>query len=102
ASERGVKVVGVCGGAMMVGTRINDPHRVEGRGGDVDGLGLVGLSTELATTKTTAATRVRFGSLPAPWTRLSAHVADGYEIRYGVVTSAAPAVADGVWIAGNV
>ncbi len=102
ACERGVRIVGVCGGAMMAGTRVSDPHHVEGAGGEIDGLGLLPLSTKLATTKTTTATRVRFGSLPVPWTGLSSREADGYEIRHGVVASDATAVAHGVWVSGNV
>src|SRR5690606_18829503 len=53
AAARGAKVVGVCGGAMMAGIRVADPHGVEGAGGGIDGLGLARLSTELAVTKRT-------------------------------------------------
>jgi len=99
--DLGVRVVGVCGGAMMVGDRIADPHGVEG-GGERHGLELIRLTTEMAASKATTATRVRFGPLAEPWSALSAVAADGYEIRYGVVSGSARAVAEGVGVAGNV
>jgi adenosylcobyric acid synthase len=30
ATARGVRVIGICGGAMMLGAQISDPHGVEG------------------------------------------------------------------------
>jgi adenosylcobyric acid synthase len=45
---------------------------------------------------------VSFQALAEPWSALSAVAADGYEIRYGVVSGSAPSVAEGVWVAGNV
>jgi adenosylcobyric acid synthase len=100
AAAAGTRIVGVCGGAMIAGRRILDPHRVEG--GDIDGLGLVELSTEMASTKVTTATRITIGGAPLVWSRLDGITADGYEIRHGVVTGSAPALAPGVWTDGNV
>lgn len=101
AIRLGARVIGVCGGAMMAGERVSDPHGVEG-GGDLTGLGLIALTTEMGSAKTTTATRVRFGELPAPWARLSGVATHGYEIRYGNVSGAATKVADGAWARGNV
>jgi adenosylcobyric acid synthase len=102
ALDRGTRVIGVCGGAMMMGEWIADPHGAEGRGGDLEGLGLIALSTEMERGKTTIATQVRFRSLPVPWAALSGRTVDGYEIRYGNVTGQASAVAVGAWAAGGV
>jgi len=96
----GTRIVGVCGGAMLAGGRIADPHVVEG--GDLDGLGLVDLATEMAATKVTTATRVTFDPPPGAWAALRGVAADGYEIRYGVVTGTASAIGPGVWADGNV
>ena len=43
----GGRVIGICGGLQMLGTRIDDPHGVEGPAGSSDGLGLLHLSTTL-------------------------------------------------------
>jgi len=51
ASE-GAEVVGICGGYQMLGRSIADPDGVEA-GGKVEGLGLLAVTTRLATTKTT-------------------------------------------------
>jgi adenosylcobyric acid synthase len=87
---------------MMAGKRIADPHRMEGIGGSLDGLGLLALDTAMGRAKTTKSMRVQFQSVADPWADLSNLAVDGYEIRYGVMTGTATAVADGVWVNGNV
>jgi adenosylcobyric acid synthase len=48
----GREVVGICGGYQMLGRGIADPHGVES-GGEVEGLGLLDVTTQLARTKIT-------------------------------------------------
>lgn len=48
----GAEVVGICGGYQMLGRRIADPDGVEA-GGEVEGFGLLAVTTRLATIKTT-------------------------------------------------
>jgi adenosylcobyric acid synthase len=50
--RRGGKVFGVCGGYQMLGRRIADPDGIEGPPGEVDGLGLLDVSTVLTGDKT--------------------------------------------------
>ncbi|MFZ6817369.1 cobyric acid synthase [Undibacterium sp. Ji22W] len=47
----GGKVIGICGGYQMLGQVVSDPHGVEGRAGDSDGLGLLDITTELTQEK---------------------------------------------------
>lgn len=74
AVDRGVRVVGVCGGAMMLGREVVDSLGVEGgaaRG--VAGLGLIDTITTMQPTKRTELVDVEaFGQ-----------TFSGYEIRYG-------------------
>jgi adenosylcobyric acid synthase len=46
--RRGGRVLGLCGGYQMLGTRLDDPDGAEGPAGVVDGLGLLSVDTVLA------------------------------------------------------
>lgn len=83
AIDAGVRCIGVCGGAMMLGQSISDPHGVEGGvPGECRGLGALDVRTVMSATKTTTLTEVKaFG-----------HTYSGYEIRYGQLE---PFVTDG-------
>ncbi len=48
----GGKVLGICGGFQMLGKRVSDPWGVEGEPGDIAGLGLLDMETELIRDKT--------------------------------------------------
>jgi adenosylcobyric acid synthase len=45
--RRGGRVLGLCGGYQMLGCRVADPDGVEGPAGEVPGLGLLDVDTEL-------------------------------------------------------
>ncbi|MEP1122372.1 MAG: cobyric acid synthase [Ilumatobacter sp.] len=78
AARHGVRVIGVCGGAMMLGVEIVDPHGVEGPPGSiVAGLGLMDHSTVMGAEKLTT-----FGVIEAFGATYS-----GYEIRFGELTN---------------
>jgi len=74
--RRGGRVLGICGGYQMLGTRIADPDGVEGAPDAVDGLGLLPVTTVIGGEK-----RVRpvEGELAAAPVRFA-----GYEIHAGV------------------
>ena len=50
--RRGGKVLGLCGGYQMLGTRLADPEGIEGPAGAVEGLGLLDVETGLTGEKT--------------------------------------------------
>ncbi|MBM3559540.1 MAG: cobyric acid synthase [Alphaproteobacteria bacterium] len=54
ARRRGARVLGLCGGYQMLGTRIADPAGSEGPAGAVPGLGLLAVRTILGGDKTLA------------------------------------------------
>ncbi|MBS7661339.1 cobyric acid synthase [Pseudomonas lalucatii] len=76
----GGKLVGICGGLQMLGTRLDDPHGLEGVAGGSDGLGLLDFSTVLEPEKQLRNVRGRLRLEDAPVT--------GYEIHAGVSTGA--------------
>ncbi|WP_394559098.1 cobyric acid synthase [Aquipseudomonas alcaligenes] len=79
----GGKVLGICGGLQMLGTRIDDPHGLEGPAGSSAGLGLLDYATVLEPEKQlrNVCGRLSLGDLEV----------SGYEIHAGV--SSGPALA---------
>lgn len=75
-ARRGVPILGVCGGMQLLGHRILDPLNLEG--GDMDGLGLLDVTTTLMPEKVTAQRQVRVLSGTA-----SGGMVSGYEIHHG-------------------
>ena len=94
AAGAGTTILGVCGGLQMLGRELRDPTGLEG--GDVEGLGLLDLTTTMAPDKITRQRSV-------PWGEGSI---DGYEIHHGRTEPgplAEPWLADGLgWRQGNV
>jgi len=74
----GGHVLGICGGYQMLGTKVHDPHGLEGAPGDTDGLGLLPLETVLKAPKTTTVSRFEWEGAPGL----------GYEIHMGRTASA--------------
>ena len=79
----GGKVLGICGGLQMLGSRIDDPHGLEGPAGSGMGLGLLDYATVLEPEKQLRNVRGRLA--------LDDLDVSGYEIHAGV--SAGPALA---------
>ena len=88
----GGQVLGVCGGAMLLGHRIHDPSGVEGA---AEGLGLLAVDTVMHPSKLTRPTTIGFHDLPAPWRALDGLTVTGYEIRNGRLTAADGVDAEG-------
>ncbi|MEM7285399.1 MAG: cobyric acid synthase [Actinomycetota bacterium] len=86
AARSGVRVVGVCGGCMMLGGAIEDEAGVDGT---TAGLGLVDLSTTFAADKRVVRTTERLAGLPEEWAELEGVGFDGYEVRHGRIEGSA-------------
>ncbi len=78
----GGKLVGICGGFQMLGTRLHDPLGLEGADGSTSGLGLLDMETTLEAEKRLENVR---GTLDLP----GAPAVAGYEIHMGVSRGAA-------------
>ncbi len=75
ASNRKTEVVGICAGFQMLGKLIKDPHAIESDKGQIDGIGLLDVTTVMALEKTLQL---------ATATHLSSGLtAKGYEIHHG-------------------
>lgn len=75
-AKNGGHVFGVCGGYQMLGTKVHDPHGLEGPPGVTHGLGLLPLETVLKAPKTTTISRFEWDGTPGL----------GYEIHMGQTT----------------
>ncbi|MEM9513904.1 MAG: cobyric acid synthase [Actinomycetota bacterium] len=95
----GTRVLGVCGGAMMLGAAIDDPGGVEGA---ADGLGVLPLRTTMDPEKTTRHVRVVVPTLPGPWSAFAGLTIDGYEIRNGAIDGADCELSPLMWGRGAV
>ena len=73
--RRGGRVMGICGGYQMLGTRIRDPEGVDGAPGDDPGLGLLEVETTMESSKHLN----RVEAMHAP----TSQTVVGYEIHSG-------------------
>jgi adenosylcobyric acid synthase len=94
AAEAGRTILGVCGGLQMLGRELLDPGGLEG--GDITGLGLLDVTTTMATDKITRQRSIAWGEATI----------EGYEIHHGRTDAgglAEPWLPDGLgWRQGNV
>ncbi len=104
----GTRVLGICGGAMLLGEEVADPDGVEGgTPATADGLGLLPLTTTFQREKLLRHGPATVAShLPRPWEGLAGRtVPRTYEIRHGRIAGngATPALEAGLgWVDGNV
>lgn len=79
----GGTTIGVCGGAMILGERVDDPHGVEGA---TTSLGALPIVTTMARDKTVRSTTLRPHGLEGGFAALNGLEIAGYEIRNGVTS----------------
>lgn len=82
AAERGVPVLGVCGGYQMLGQTLSDPEHTE-MGGTLQGLGLLPIDTVFYAEKTRLQSRGAVCELSGVFSGLSGAALTGYQIHMG-------------------
>lgn len=90
-AEKGVPVVGICGGYQMIGEKVRDPLHVEGDTEEVEGLGLLPYVTTMQGEKNTYQVSFNCESLPFLGMNYSGNNLKGYEIHMGETVLTAPA-----------
>lgn len=83
AAERGIPVIGVCGGYQMLGRELRDPFNTESSHGSIPGLGLLDTITSFYPEKQTYQAEARIKGLSRLLPSLEGEVLQGYEIHMG-------------------
>ncbi|MCV6594635.1 MAG: cobyric acid synthase [Silicimonas sp.] len=78
--RRGGHILGICGGYQMLGTTIRDTEGIEGAPGEMTGLGLLDVTTEMTAEKRLTETPATHAASALPFL--------GYEIHKGRTTGA--------------
>ena len=84
--QQGVAVVGICGGYQMLGTKICDPQRIESSMEEIEGLGLLPITTVFSGTKETHRIRGRVAQGQGLLSGAQGAEIQGYEIHMGQTT----------------
>jgi adenosylcobyric acid synthase len=82
-SRNGAAVIGICGGYQMLGERVLDPEGVESSQSEMEGLGLLPVTTIFAGTKETHRVRGEVGEAPGILEGAAGLSVEGYEIHMG-------------------
>lgn len=90
-AEKGVPVVGICGGYQMLGEKVRDPLHVESENDEVEGLGLLPYITTMQGEKNTYQVYFDCQSLPFLDMEYSGEKLKGYEIHMGETVLTSPA-----------
>ena len=98
-ARSGTAVVGICGGYQMLGTRLIDPHGVDGHrpggvpAGEMQGLGLLPVETTFYAEKATYQARARVVARAGFLAQAAGVEVSGYEIHMGDTRSPQPVFA---------
>ena len=82
AVKKGTPLIGICGGYQMLGNKILDPYGVENTLKEVDGIGLLNITTTLDMTKTTCQVEAEIAN--SSW--LMAHSSKNNSFNYELST----------------
>lgn len=81
--EKGVHVIGICGGYQMLGRNLRDPGENENTGENREGLGLLNCSTTFFPEKATHEVEARINTREGWLGHLNGEIIKGYEIHMG-------------------
>lgn len=90
-AEKGVPVIGICGGYQMLGEKVCDPLHVESENDEMEGLGLLPTVTSMQGEKNTYQVECRCDSLPFLDMNFSGESLRAYEIHMGETMLIGPA-----------
>ena len=82
-NSNGTAVVGICGGYQMLGTKVSDPEHIESSMTELDGLGLMPLTTVFEGTKETHRIKGRVSEGSGLLAGAAGMLVTGYEIHMG-------------------
>jgi adenosylcobyric acid synthase len=85
AYEKGIQIIGICGGYQMLGKVILDPYKIESNHRKIEGIGLLNIETIFEKNKTTCQTEAELINGVLEY-RSNAEKLKGYEIHMGVST----------------
>ncbi|MBT4888736.1 MAG: cobyric acid synthase [Rhodospirillales bacterium] len=74
--RRGGRILGICGGYQMLGSKIDDPDGVDGPAQCMDGLGMLNIATLMTPDKTVRRTQAQCPTLGCSATGYEIHVGD--------------------------
>ena len=83
AHEKGLPIMGICGGYQMLGKEISDPYHVETEADSIEGLGLLDITTIMAKDKHTIQSEGKILHKPEGLEGNNLKV-KGYEIHMGI------------------
>lgn len=83
ARDRGVPILGICGGFQQLGREVRDPERVEADRVVTPGLGLLSHVTAFGTPKRTGPVEARVIAAVGPFAAARGARVQGYEIHHG-------------------
>ncbi len=83
AADKGIPVIGICGGYQMMGETLLDKYQTEGGIREIQGLGLLPVDTKFLPGKTTHQVKAEFNIKPPVFKDITDDQLTGYEIHMG-------------------